>query len=268
MSNVKSLQIRETSIVHQKYKIGRILGYGGMGVVCSVRLKSDPTVEYALKYRYDDFNEVSKKRFLSEIKLLKKINSEHFPKLIEFHSDEKEQFYVMELVKGETLYDMLKKNRQLPVNLANNFIRQIANAIGELHSNGIIHRDIKSQNIMIQDDYYIKIIDLGISVDEESHRFTKTNAVVCSPHYSAPEYVTKNAKITKAVDIYAIGIVYYEMLIGKYPFESEQQHQTILMHRDMEFPNPKNYRDLPQSVCNIIIKATAKNPNDRYKSVW
>ncbi|WAM07181.1 serine/threonine protein kinase [Mycoplasmopsis cynos] len=156
----------------------------------------------------------------------------------------------------------------MPVNTANNFIRQIANAIGELHSLGIIHRDIKSQNIMIQENYYIKVLDLGISVSEESHRYTRTNAIICSPHYSAPEYTIKNAKITKFVDIYAIGIVYYEMLIGKYPFESDKENKTILMHRDKEFPNPKNYRDLPQSVCNIIIRATAKNPKERYPDVW
>ncbi|UWV83327.1 protein kinase domain-containing protein [Mycoplasmopsis cynos] len=69
--------------------------------------------------------------------------------------------------------------------------------MGELHSLGIIHRDIKSQNIMIQENYYIKVLDLGISVSEESHRYTRTNAIICSPHYSAPEYTIKNAKITK-----------------------------------------------------------------------
>ncbi|EIE39394.1 serine/threonine-protein kinase [Mycoplasmopsis canis] len=268
MSSNNSISIPESSKVHEKYKVGRILGNGGMGVVCSVVPKNNPNVEYALKYRYNDFNETSKRRFLDEIKLLSKINSEHFPKLIDSYSDKNEQFYIMELVTGETLKDLLRKNRQLNVATANNYIRQIADALGELHSNGIIHRDIKSQNIMVQNDFYIKILDLGISVSEDSHRYTKTNAIVCSPHYVAPEYLIKNSKITKAVDIYSLGILYYEMLIGDYPFEGKNETDTILMHKNNEFPNPKNYRDLPQSIANIIIKATAKNPSHRHQTVW
>nr|WP_036453111.1 serine/threonine-protein kinase [Mycoplasma buteonis] len=255
------------STVFNKYELKSIIGKGGMGIVYLVQNILDKQ-HYALKYRNNDLNETNLNRFIAERKLLSKLHCKNIPHLFDYYEDDREQYYVMEYISGVTLHKVILDNQRLPVRHAVYYARQIAEAIGELHANGIIHRDIKSQNILITDAQEVKVVDLGISLSKESQRLTKTNAVVCSPYYAAPELSVKNAKITPAVDIYALGIVLYEMLIGKYPFEGEAEAQTILMHRRNTFPDPRNHRDIPQSLANVIIRATAKNPNDRYKDVW
>lgn len=261
------MNITKTSKIYEKYEIKSKIGGGGMGTVFLVHDKAT-NEPFALKYRHNDFNETNKKRFRNEKELLKKINSKRIPKLVDEYEDDKEQYYVMEYIEGITLYSKIKDNGQLDTKLAVNFAKQIAEAIGEVHSHGIIHRDIKSQNILVDKSQNIKLIDLGISIGEETQRLTKTNAVICSPYYAAPELSTKNAKITKAVDIYALGVVLYEMLIGNYPFEGERDDQTILMHRNSSFPRPRDHRNIPQALENVVLKATAKNAKDRYKDVW
>ncbi|WP_027121079.1 serine/threonine-protein kinase [Mycoplasma leonicaptivi] len=257
------------STVYKIFDIIKILGTGGMGYVYLVKFKnpkfSDNT--YALKYCINDQNDNNKKRFIHEIQLLKKINSKYFPKIHYDYLSENEQFFVMDYIDGETLNTYLEKNFRLSVKLSNHLIKQIASAIDVLHDLGIIHCDIKSQNIMIDNAYNIKLLDLGISITENDNTTKKENVIVCSPYYSAPEYTYKNTKITKMVDIYALGIVYFEILTGTYPFKYDLENETILAHRDKKFPNPKNFRDLPQSVCNIILKATAKKPSDRYINI-
>ncbi|RIV16462.1 serine/threonine-protein kinase [Mycoplasmopsis gallopavonis] len=259
--------IKRNSNVFQKYEIINSIGNGGMGSVFLVK-SLENNQYYALKYRNNDFNEVNKKRFKSEIQLLGKLNCKRIPKLIDFYEDDTEQYYVMEYIKGVTLQSKIADNGALDSRLAVNYGLQIAEAIGDLHANGIIHRDIKSQNILIDESQNIKLIDLGISLTNDSQRFTKTNAIICSPYYAAPEFTIRNSKITKAVDIYALGIIMFEMIIGKYPFEGNQESETILMHRNKNFPNPREFRDINQALCNVILKATAKRPEDRYQDVW
>ncbi|TDV22698.1 serine/threonine-protein kinase [Mycoplasmopsis mustelae] len=260
--------IPKDSIIFKKYNITKIIGQGGMGMVFLVRTKDSHNIQqYALKYRLNDNNQSNKMRFWNEIKLLENINHRNIPKLISYHFDDDEQFYLMEYIQGDTLYNVLQKSRQLNITRANNYIRQLADTIDELHNYGIIHRDIKSQNIMISDDYNLKIIDLGISISEDNPGLTKTNAVVCSPYYAAPEFSRVGSKITKAVDIYALGVLYFEMIAGTLPFKGDNELNTIYMHNTEPFPDIRRYKDnVPNSVVNIITKATAKDPKDRYQS--
>ncbi|QKT05590.1 serine/threonine-protein kinase [Mycoplasma sp. OR1901] len=266
---IKRTGIRPESKINEKYKIIRSIGNGGMGSVFQVRLKnSDDSTSYALKFLNNNGNPVSRERFKNEVNLLKKINHKHIPRIIENYEDEFECYYVMEYIDGDTLYSILKKTKRLTIGLANNYIRQVAETLGELHSRNIIHRDLKSQNIMISKDHDVKILDLGISVSQDTKKLTRENSVVCSPYYAAPEFLNANLKKTKAVDIYSLGILYFEMITGHYPFSGKSDVETIVMHRDKEFPEPNKFVAMPNSVRNIIIKATAKNPNDRYKDVW
>ncbi|WP_426460989.1 serine/threonine-protein kinase [Mycoplasma hafezii] len=266
-NNVPVNNIIYNSTVYDKYELISIIGKGGMGIVYLVRdLKNKQY--YALKYRNNDLNNTNLSRFIAERKLLGRLNCKNIPKLFDYYEDEKEQYYVMEYIDGTTLHKKISDNGYLSTRQAVYYAKQIAEALGELHANGIIHRDIKSQNILVNVAHEVKVVDLGISLSKESQRLTKTNAVVCSPYYAAPELSIKSTKITKAVDIYALGIVLFEMIIGKYPFEGEVEAQTILMHRKNTFPDPRSFRDIQQALANVIIKATAKNPNDRYQDVW
>ncbi|SJZ45604.1 serine/threonine protein kinase [Mycoplasmopsis verecunda] len=266
MSN--NFSVPSSSKIHNKYIIKTILGSGGMGTVFLVTPKNNTNIKYALKFMSNVYDKVAYQRFKEEATLLGKVKSKHIPKLIDYYGDNVEQYYVMEYISGNTLYNIIRANGSLNVKKAKTYINKIAEGIGELHNNGVIHRDIKSQNIIIDDAHNVKIIDLGISLTPESQRLTKVNAVICSPYYAAPEYTIKGAEITKAVDIYALGVVLFEMLTGQYPFEGARDQDTIMMHYKNQFPSPKEFVDLPQAMCNVVIKATAKHPEDRYQNVY
>ncbi|WLP85426.1 serine/threonine-protein kinase [Mycoplasma seminis] len=264
---MSNFNIPASSKVHSKYNIEKMIGSGGMGTVFLVTSKQN-NQKYALKFMANVFDKVAYKRFSEEAKMLGKIRSKHIPKLIDYYGDEVEQFYVMEYISGNTLYNIIRANGSLNIKKAKTYINKIAEGVGELHNNGVIHRDIKSQNIIIDDSHNVKIIDLGISLSPESQRLTKVNAVICSPYYAAPEYTIKGAQITKAVDIYALGVVLFEMLTGQYPYEGARDQDTIMMHYKNTFPSPAVYKDIPQAMCNVVLKATAKRPEDRYQNVY
>ncbi|WP_255483439.1 serine/threonine-protein kinase [Mycoplasma sp. Pen4] len=261
-------KITPSSKIHEKYIVGKVVGFGGMGTVFLVTPKDDKSKRYAAKYMQNVFDETAYSRFKEEAKLLKKLNSQYLPKFIEYYGDSMEQFYIMEYIEGTVLYNLIRAEGSLSVKRAKGYITKIAEGIGELHANGIIHRDIKTQNIIVDNTHNIKIIDLGISLTDDSQRLTRANAVICSPYYAAPEYSIKGAEITKAVDIYALGIVLFEMLTGQYPYKAEREQDTIMMHYKSSFPSPNQFKQIPQAMCNVVIKATAKNPGDRYKNVY
>lgn len=263
------LPFRESK-VYKTYTILKLIGTGGMSSVFLVNKKNKPGELYALKYRIQDNNNNNYIRFKREIELLQKISSPNVPKIFDYHIDEKEQYFVMEYVNGKSLRSMIEENGFLNSRLAVSFAKQIAAGIGELHSNGIVHRDIKSSNILISDKLTVKIIDLGISMscEHNNQRLTKTHSIVGSVYYLAPELIDDNTKITKQVDIYALGVLLFEMLTGKYPFSNKNAIQTIQMHKENEFPRVKDFREVPQALENVILKATAKNPNNRYESMW
>ncbi|QDF65046.1 serine/threonine-protein kinase [Mycoplasma nasistruthionis] len=260
--------VPENSTIYQKYTIKRIIGQGGMGCVFLVVDNEDPSKQYALKYLHPMADAITVKRFKEEVNLLRKIQSNYIPKLYSYCFLDKESYYVMDYIQGNTLFNVIRAEGAMNAKRARNFLKKTAEAIGELHANGVIHRDIKSQNIILTNTNEVKVIDLGISLTKDSQRLTKVNAVICSPFYAAPEYSIKNAEITKAVDIYALGVLMFEMLTGQYPFEGARDQDTISMHYKNTFPSPKDFVTVPQALANVVIKATAKRPEDRYESVY
>lgn len=256
------------STVYKNYKIIKKIGSGGMGTVFLVEKNNLERELYALKYRHIDNNENNYTRFLEELRLLKRVNSKNIPKIYDEHIDNQEQFFIMEYVQGKTLKKLIVDNVFLNTRIAVNYAKQIAAGISVLHSLNIIHRDIKSDNILISDTQIVKIIDLGISLDDNSQRITKANNIVCSAYYVAPELIENRSKITHSVDIYALGILLFEMLTGKYPFEGKKASQTVFMHKNSDMPDIMNFVEIPQSLANVIIIATAKDPQKRYSSMW
>ncbi|QSF13443.1 serine/threonine-protein kinase [Mycoplasma sp. Mirounga ES2805-ORL] len=269
------MNIKRDSIVFKKYKVIKELGSGGFSVVYKVQ-PNDPSKQnefYALKYLTIDKNSNSKpettlNRFRHEIEVYKKIRSDRIAKYIDSHMSRNEQFIVMEYVEGENMKDRLRKNGRFIPKEAVYFAEQIAEGIQELHSLNIIHRDIKSNNIMITKTRNVKIIDFGLALDEDTQRLTETAKVVGSVYYMAPELCVSNSQPSVQSDIYALGIMLFEMLTGKYPIRGKDPLDTIRKQKTQPIPDIKSIVEIPQSLANIIIKATAKNPDKRYSSMY
>ena len=176
-------------------------------------------------------------------------------------------YIVMEYIDGQTLKQLIKKRGHLTVPEAIDIMLQLTDGLAHAHDSYIIHRDIKPQNIMILEDGMVKITDFGIAMAINASDLTQTNSVMGSVHYLPPEQAAGKGSTIKS-DIYSLGILFYEMLAGTMPFRGETAVEIALKHIKDPMPsirkiNPK----VPQSVENIIFKATAKNPKNRYNNV-
>ncbi|WP_027334639.1 serine/threonine-protein kinase [Mycoplasmopsis felifaucium] len=267
--------INASSKVFNKYKIIKSIGSGGFSLVYQVELINDPSpikTKYALKYfNLDEKSadrESSLNRFKQEIQIMQKVHSEFFPKYIDSYFGDDEQYLVMEYVEGTNLRDLIRKNGKIIQKEAVNYLEQLCDAVHELHANKIVHRDIKSHNIMITKNKNVKLLDFGLSLAPESQRFTQTTKIVGSVYYMAPELCNVNNKPNEKTDIYALGILLYELLIGQYPIQGNNAKETLTKQKHSPMPRLTDYIAAPQSLENVIIKATAKDPNKRYPSAW
>lgn len=251
------------------YDIIRKIGSGGMAEILLARHKESGK-EVAIKLLHPDKKNsiVAKKRFKSEIELTKKIKSEYVIKIYEAVWTPEVQYIVMEYVDGHILKNYIAKRSRLTVDESIEFMKQLALGFGEIHNNGIIHRDIKATNVMVSDYGSIKIIDFGIALNDESARLTKTDNIIGSVHYIAPEIIEQKP-ITLQSDIYALGVLMFEMLTGEVPFRENDALATALKHKKSTIPHVnKSFQNIPQSVANVVIKATAKDLSKRYKSMY
>ena len=174
-------------------------------------------------------------------------------------------YIVMEYIEGKTLKQLLKKRGTLTLSEAIDIMLQLTDGMAHAHDSYIIHRDLKPQNIMIKDDGQIKITDFGIAMALNSTQLTQTNSVMGSVHYLPPEQASGKGCTIKS-DIYSMGIIFYELLSGSLPFRGDNAVEIALKH--MRDPLPSLREDnpaIPQSIENIIRKATAKNPKNRYE---
>lgn len=257
----------------EKYKILRKIGEGGMSSVYLAISKID-SLRYAIKVMQSPPNKkaINKKRFLEEIRIAKQIQSPYISKIFDSCFDETNDEYwmAMEYIEGEILKDIIERNGGLTVDLAVNYSMQIAEGMSDIHNSHIIHRDLKTSNIMIDNMNRVKIIDFGIAISRETERHTSTNKVIGSVHYLAPEILESKA-INNKVDIYALGILIYEMVIGKTPFYSDENlapHEIVLKQKNSKIISVNSLNPIiPQSLANIITKATAKKPEQRYESM-
>ena len=175
-------------------------------------------------------------------------------------------YIVMEYVKGQTLKQYIQQHSPVPVETALDIMRQLTSAIAHAHQNHIIHRDIKPQNILIDEHGHVKITDFGIALALSATSITQTNSVLGSVHYLSPEQA-RGGMATKKSDIYSLGIVMFELLTGRLPFSGESALSIALKHLQSVTPSVRRWNpDIPQSVENIVLKATAKDPFHRYES--
>lgn len=262
-------------VIDQKYKVQSILGEGGMAVVYrAYHERMERTVVIKVMQGWLLSNKNAVERFEREAKLTAKLNHPNIVTVFDTGVlNGKEPYIVMEFIKGESLGDKIARQGALPCATGANIIIQICRGLQEAHNVGIIHRDLKPDNILLQDRTdrpdWVKIVDFGIShLAQGSKRLTKTGKMVGTPEYIAPEQL-KDKPIDIRTDLYALGIILYEMLTGRVPFEGESA-ESILMKHLLEPPPPMT--ELRDDLGDdnpfeeIVMKALNKDPDERYQT--
>lgn len=253
--------------IGKRYEIIRAIGEGGMSRVYLARdiiLDRDVAVK-VLHYDFADEEEL-KKRFQREALSATSLSHPHIVNIFDVGQEDELHYLVMEYISGRTLKEYIQTNGPLPVESAAAIMQQLVSAIAHAHHNGIIHRDIKPQNVLMNGSDDVKITDFGIAMALNSTVHTKTNSVLGTVHYLSPEQA-RGGMATKRSDIYSLGIVFYELLTGKLPFSAETAVAIALKHLQEETPSVRGQiPGIPQSIENIILKATAKDADARYQS--
>lgn len=247
-----------------------ILGNIGSGGMANVFLARDLILdrEVAIKVlRYDFLNDQSAiRRFQREMLASTELVHPNIVTVYDAGQEGETQFLVMEYVKGMDLKRYIQTQYPIPYGRIVDIMQQILSAVSLAHQHRIIHRDLKPQNILIDESGTVKITDFGIAVALSETSVTQTNSMLGSVHYLSPEQA-RGSMATNQSDIYAIGIILYEMLTGKVPFDGESAVTIALKHFQEEIPSVRLYdRNVPQSLENVVLKATAKDPIDRYQS--
>ena len=253
----------------ERYAIERELGAGGMATVYLARdLKHDRDV--AIKVLHPDLGAaLGAERFLTEIKTTAKLQHPHILPLLDSGNADGLLYYVMPLVTGETLRARLVRERQLPLDDALRISREVADALGYAHGAGVIHRDVKPENILLQGGHAL-VADFGIALAVQTAggaRMTQTGLSLGTPQYMAPEQAMGERTVDARADIYALGAVTYEMLTGDPPFTGSSV-QAIVAKVLTEKPTPPSVvRDtVPPGMEQAILKSLAKLPADRFAS--
>ena len=251
--------------IGKRYEIIRVIGDGGMS---RVYLAHDIILDrdVAIKVLHYDFanEEELKKRFQREALSATSLTHPHIVNIFDVGQEDELHYLVMEYIAGKTLKDYIQTHGSLSAEHAVSIMKQLVSAISHAHHNGIVHRDIKPQNVLMNGENDVKITDFGIAMALNSTAHTKTNSVIGTVHYLSPEQA-RGGMATKRSDIYSLGIVFYELLTGQLPFSAETAVAIALKHLQEETPSVREqFPEIPQSVENVILKATAKDSSYRY----
>ncbi|WHY68667.1 Stk1 family PASTA domain-containing Ser/Thr kinase [Neobacillus sp. SuZ13] len=251
-----------------RYKVLEMIGGGGMA---NVYLAHDMILdrEVAVKMLRLDFvnDEEFIRRFHREAQSATSLTHPNIVSIYDVGEEDSLYYIVMEYVNGQTLKQYINQHASLRVEKALDIMMQLTSAISHAHQNHIIHRDIKPHNILIDRNGNVKITDFGIAMALSATSITQTNSVLGSVHYLSPEQA-RGGMANRKSDIYSLGIVMFEILTGRLPFSGESAVSIALKHLQSETPSVRRWNsNIPQSVENIVLKATAKDPFHRYNSV-
>ena len=254
--------------INDRYEIIKTIGEGGMA---NVYLAHDTILDrkVAIKVLRGDLSNDEKfiRRFKREALSVSNLSHPNIVEVYDVGEEDGNYYIVMEYIEGKTLKQLLQKRGALTLTEVIDIMSQLTDGLAHAHEAYIIHRDIKPQNIMIEDNGRIKITDFGIAMALNSTQLTQTNSVMGSVHYLPPEQANGKGATVKS-DIYSLGILMYELLTGSVPFKGDTAVEIALKHMKEKVPSVRKQNPtIPQSVENIILKATAKNPKNRYDSV-
>lgn len=254
--------------INDRYEIIKTIGEGGMA---NVYLANDSILDrkVAIKVLRGDLSNDEKfiRRFKREALSVSNLSHPNIVEVYDVGEEDGNYYIVMEYIEGKTLKQLLQKRGALTLPEVIDIMTQLTDGLAHAHEAYIIHRDIKPQNIMIEDNGLIKITDFGIAMALNSTQLTQTNSVMGSVHYLPPEQASGKGSTIKS-DIYSLGILMYELLAGSVPFKGDTAVEIALKHMKEKLPSiRKQNPTIPQSIENIVLKATAKNPKNRYDSV-
>ena len=252
-----------------RYKIIRQIGRGGMADVYLARdliLDGEEVAVKVLRTNYQT-DPIAVARFQREAKAMADLDHPNIVRITDIGEEDGQQYLAMEYVAGLDLKRYIKENAPLSNEEAVRLMGQILLAMRLAHTQGIIHRDLKPQNVLLTSDGNAKVSDFGIAVAFAETSLTQTNSMLGSVHYLSPEQA-RGSKASIQSDIYAMGIIFYEMLTGHIPYDGDSAVTIALQHFQKPLPSIiEENKNVPQALENVVIKATAKKLSDRYKSV-
>ncbi|SDQ61885.1 serine/threonine protein kinase [Virgibacillus subterraneus] len=256
-------------LLNDRYQIGETIGGGGMA---NVYLANDTILnrDVAVKVLRLDYanDEEFIARFDREAQSATSLSHPNVVNIYDVGEEDHILYMVMEYVDGMTLKEYIQSYGPIDVQEALDIMKQVTAAISHAHANDIVHRDIKPQNILIDSYGRVKVTDFGIAVALSATSLTQTNSILGSVHYLSPEQA-RGGMATKKSDVYSLGIVLFELLTGRLPFSGQSPVSIALKHLQNDTPSVKRFNpDVPQSVENIVLKATAKDPFHRYDTVY
>ena len=254
--------------INDRYQIIRMIGEGGMA---NVYLAHDTILDrdVAVKILRGDLADDEKfvRRFQREAISASSLSHPNIVEMYDVGEDDGQYYIVMEYVEGKTLKSLIKRRGALTLPEVIDIMLQLTSAVACAHDSYIIHRDIKPQNVLIKEDGTVKITDFGIAMALNSNELTQTNSVMGSVHYLPPEQANGSGATIKS-DIYSLGILMFELLTGNLPFKGENAVEIAIKQMREKIPSVCEINPhIPQSVENIILKACAKNPKNRYDNV-
>jgi tetratricopeptide (TPR) repeat protein len=264
-----------TTLGHN-YRILELIGVGGMGRVYRAEQSVlGRTVAVKIVHPYLLADESSVARFLTEARAASQLNHPNSISVFDFgRTDDGQPYLVMEFLKGQDLAQILARENVLPLSRIVDIVHQVLAALGEAHALGIVHRDLKPENIVIQPQRrggeLVKVLDFGLAkvrADATATNVTSPGIVCGTPDYMAPEQ-GRGDEIDGRSDLYAVGVILFQLLTGKLPFEGDSPTQVVMMHLSVPAPDPRQVsprRDIPAAIAEVVKRALAKAPRDRYE---
>ncbi|MHA8262926.1 Stk1 family PASTA domain-containing Ser/Thr kinase [Lactobacillaceae bacterium Melli_B3] len=255
-------------LLNHRYQVLDQIGQGGMSDVFLAKdIQTKQLV--AIKILRIDFrdNPHTKAQFKREDDAISHLNSPNIVKVYGIEESDGIQYSIIEYVKGSNLKEYIKTHPKIPIRKVIKIMNQILDAVSVAHRHNIVHRDLKPENVLIDTNGNVKIADFGIAIFASEKTRTQTNSIVGSIHYLSPEQV-RGEMATKKSDIYSLGIIMYELLTGYVPFDGDNPVSIAIKHSKEPIPSIQAQNNLvPLSLENVVLKATAKDPADRFKTI-
>jgi len=252
----------------EKYEVLDEIGHGGMATVYRARDSSlDRLVALKVLHPHLQRTVEARARFTREAKSVARLRHPHILEIYDYSGEASEETYIAaELLTGPTLKDFVLEHKELPPEIAVCIALQLADALGEAHANGIIHRDVKPENVMIHEERCVKLTDFGIAHMVDTHTFTVTGQILGSPGHMAPEQVEGGTCDARS-DVFSLGTVLYFCATGRLPFVGRNPHHLLKLLLGGEYPDPLRIRPaIGADLAAIMDKALSRNPVDRYQS--
>lgn len=256
-------------IFADRYRIVRQIGRGGMADVYLAKdliLDGEEVAVKVLRTNYQT-DQIAVQRFQREARAMAELDHPNIVRISDIGEEDGQQYLAMEYVNGLDLKRYIKENAPLSNDEAVRIMGQILLAMRMAHTRGIVHRDLKPQNVLLTKEGTAKVTDFGIAVAFAETSLTQTNSMLGSVHYLSPEQA-RGSKATVQSDIYAMGIILFEMLTGRIPYDGDSAVTIALQHFQKALPSVREENpSVPQALENVVLKATAKKLTDRYKTV-